>query len=69
MATPRNHGAAWEEEHDDQIIQLLKEGKRLPDIAEIMGRTEGSILRRMEYIRDYLLKFAQLKQEILEQLQ
>ena len=65
---PRNSCARWTEEMDQQLIALLKENNGLEFIAEECGRSTGAILARMEFIGIQVVRFAQLKKIIAENM-
>lgn len=40
-------GLKWEQEEDDQLLNMVSEGVSLTDIAKTLQRTEGSIKTRL----------------------
>lgn len=64
----QNAGARWTEEMDRQLVEALKAGKGLEEVADICGRTTGAIIARMEFLGAQMVRFAQLKKLIVENL-
>lgn len=46
---PNNHGKPWTGEHVNLIWKYFKEGKKLQEVSELMGRTPGSIKSKVEH--------------------
>ena len=44
---PNNAGKAWAEEEDQRLIAAFDSGKTTKQLADIHGRTEGSICARL----------------------
>lgn len=67
-AEPSNSGKTWTPEMDDALIQYLKEGKRLVEIAFSCGRTQVAIVGRMQFLVQNEIEFRRLKKIIVEAL-
>jgi IS30 family transposase len=43
----KKHGAAWTDEERQRVVKLFQSGATILDIAEQLGRSDSSILRRL----------------------
>jgi DNA-binding NarL/FixJ family response regulator len=49
LPSPRNSGKAWTKDEDEIVIQLMKDGKSLFEIAGELERTPGAVVARVEH--------------------
>lgn len=66
--TASNNGATWTPEMDQQLIDLMKAGTSMVEVANACGRTVPALIARVDYIISTKVRFEQARRLIVEHL-